>query len=64
MSKVQYEVNIGSYDEPVKVAIDIRIANGLTPEDYQTLRAACQTIEDTCLKYVPEPKDQPVTEEE
>lgn len=51
MSKVTYEVNIGGHTDKVRVSIDLRIAAGLSQEDYETLRQALQTIEDIAYHY-------------
>ena len=51
MSKVQYTTKIGSYDDKVYADIDVRIAAGLSKEDYETLRTALQTIEDIAFHY-------------
>lgn len=54
MGSFKYSLDIGEYNDPVLVDLDITIANGLTKDDYETIRAALTTIEDTARKYLSE----------
>lgn len=51
MSKVNYEVRIGEYNDRVYLSIDMRVAAGLSKEDYETLRTSLQKIEDIAYHY-------------
>ena len=51
MSKVTYTTKIGEYNSKVYVDIDLRIDNGLSKDDYETLRTSMQLIEDIAWKY-------------
>lgn len=51
MSSFEYKTTIGEYNESVRVNIALTIDNGLSKEDYETLRNAFQVIEETAYKY-------------
>lgn len=51
MSKVTYNSKIGEYSDKVFIDIDIRVAAGLSKEDYETIRTSLEKIEDIVWKY-------------
>ncbi len=54
MGKFNYSLGLGGYDEPVRVDINVTIKNGLSKEDYEIIRSALETIENTARKYIGE----------
>ena len=51
MGKFEYTLSNGSYSDDTRLNIELKVEDGLSPEDYESLICSFRAIEETFDKY-------------